>query len=186
MKRDVDDLLPVTNQYLVIETMNERQRSGWQFRLPKTTEFARIYNIATKFGISKKLNVELEELKRQILIEGENAVGDDDLLSIGGRQSHHPYWSKYTQLISLEAANLAPTALRRRVEQLMIGLNFKDRLVVKTLMTLPWFKVSMIEETFSHVLREQFAYSVWSPRILQFVRSYSPLIELGAGNGYNS
>ena len=44
----------------------------------------------------------------------------------------------------------------------------------------------MIEEIFFVRLREQFAYSVLSPEMLNIIAGYSPLVELGAGNGYNA
>lgn len=175
--------MTASNQYLAIRFINEDEKSSWQSHLPKTADFACISNVATECGISTKLI--LEHLKRQISID--DAVAED-MLSLAGKQICHPYWKLYAQVASLETAKLAPSDLKHKVKYLAlrVGLNFKERLKLNTMMGLPWFKVSMIEESFFHILREQFAYSVWSPKILQLVSSYSPLIELGAGNGYNA
>jgi hypothetical protein len=174
-----------SNQYLAIRFINEDEKSSWQSHLPIDADFACICNVATECGINKKLILEVEHFKRQIFID--DAVVED-MLSVAGRQICHPYWKFYAQLASLETAKLAPSDLKDKVKYLMltVGLDFKERLKLNAMMNLPCFKVRMIEESFFRILRERFAYSVWSPQILQFVSAYSPLIELGAGNGYNA
>lgn len=141
-----------SNLYLAIRFINEDEKSSWQSHLPKTADFACICNVATECGISKKLILELQHLKRQIFID--DAVAED-MLSVAGRQICHPYWKFYAQLASLETAKLAPFDLKDKVKYLMltVGLDFKERLKLNAMMILPWFKVSMIEESFPYPKR---------------------------------
>ncbi len=98
----------------------------------------------------------------------------------------HPYWDLYSKLTALRntpvgdaktpVANLAKEA----------GLNAKEQMKVGFIMALPFSKVRWVEETFFLTLREHYAYAVLSPEILEKIAEYSPIIELGAGNGYNA
>jgi hypothetical protein len=98
----------------------------------------------------------------------------------------HPYWDIYSSLTKLRnsAANTNTKdtirALAKKAE-----LSEKDRMMIEVKMALPWFKVAMVEEAFFLKLREKYSYSVLSPEMLATVCGYSPLVEIGAGNGYN-
>lgn len=98
----------------------------------------------------------------------------------------HPYWDLYSELTKLRKAK--SSVARRRIVSLAneAGLNVNERLKVNLLLSFPWSKVSMVEETFFLRLREKYGYSVLSMEMLETIGHHSPLVELGAGNGYNA
>lgn len=98
----------------------------------------------------------------------------------------HPYWDIYSRLTKLRAAkanNQTKENIRSLVKE--AGLSEKDRLMIEVKMSMPWFNVTMVEEAFFLKLREKYSYSVLSPTMLATICGYSPLVEIGAGNGYN-
>jgi hypothetical protein len=107
----------------------------------------------------------------------------DDVLKI-----EHPYWQLYQRLQALKEERQDHAHIRRELREIAQAVHFKsqDRLYLEALMLLPWFKVEMVYELFFLKLREKFCYSIFSPAMLNFLKEYSPLVELGAGNGYNA
>ncbi|MBS1999537.1 MAG: hypothetical protein JSS86_24595 [Cyanobacteria bacterium SZAS LIN-2] len=98
----------------------------------------------------------------------------------------HPYWDFYASLKNLRGAkahNQTKDLIRKLAKD--AGLSERDRMMIEIKMALPWFKVQMVEEAFFLKLREKYSYSVLSPEMLATVCGYSPLVEIGAGNGYN-
>lgn len=102
-------------------------------------------------------------------------------------QSENPYWDIYSRLVALRTVDDA-SAARRAILDLAgeAGMDRWQLLKLRALACLPWFRSQMAEEAFFLVLREKYAYSVLSPKILWEIGSYAPIIELGAGNGYNA
>jgi hypothetical protein len=100
---------------------------------------------------------------------------------------NHPYWDYYSRLTSILGSKSKSRAeAARELGELagQAGLHSKDRFKLKLLTALPWLNKTAIEEIFFHSLREKFAYSNLSPEMLERLGEYSPLVELGAGNGY--
>ena len=98
----------------------------------------------------------------------------------------HPYWDIYSKLINLRNGPVTSSGkelIRQLAKDADIAEN--DRLAMEVKMALPFFKSQMIEETFFLKLREIYSYSLLSPTVLDTICGYSPLVELGAGNGYN-
>lgn len=102
----------------------------------------------------------------------------------------HPYWDYYSNLKTIfEDRKSGRINQAKMINELTAlaekaGLHSKDRFKLKLLTMLPWINKTAIEEIFFHSLREKFAYSNLSPELLERVCEYSPLVELGAGNGY--
>jgi hypothetical protein len=98
----------------------------------------------------------------------------------------HPYWDIYSSLTRLRKAR-PNTETKDTIRSLArkAELSEKARMAIEVKMALPWFKVEMVEETFFLKLREIYSYSVLSPEMLATICGYSPLVEIGAGNGYN-
>lgn len=99
----------------------------------------------------------------------------------------HPYWNLYQSLQELvlkKTTQSEKTKLRAIARE--IHFSTIDHIRLELLMLLPWFKVSMVSEQFFSKMRELFCYSVLSPKMLHFLKDYSPLVEIGAGNGYNA
>lgn len=101
---------------------------------------------------------------------------------------NHPYWDIYSRLTSLRTSGSSVEGRRciaKLCEEAELGV--KERFIIFALMMLPLpLSRSMIEERFFLVLRERFSYAALSPEILKMICSYSPLIDFGAGNGYNA
>lgn len=99
----------------------------------------------------------------------------------------HPYWTLYQKLVNLRDK---PTSKESRAKLTEIikecDLGTLDKLFVKLLFYCRSLSNQSLEEKFLLKLREQYAYSALSPTILEMVASHSPLVELGAGNGYIS
>ena len=98
----------------------------------------------------------------------------------------HPYWNLYAKLTALRNSKFgdARTPLRNLAKE--AGLNVKEQMKVDLMLMLPFSRARWVEETFFLSLREYYAYAVLSPQILEKIAEYSPLIELGAGTGYNA
>lgn len=98
---------------------------------------------------------------------------------------NHPYWDYYSRLKAILSGGKSRTETNQALDKLGAEvLNARDRLKLKLLTLLPWLNKTAIEEIFFHCLREKFAYSNLSPQMLAKLAEYSPLVELGAGNGY--
>lgn len=99
----------------------------------------------------------------------------------------HPYWEMYQRLSELKENKIDETS-KKSLRELSREIHFtvQDRLQLEALMLLPWFKIEMVFELFFLKMREKFCYSIFSPSMLKFLREYSPLVEMGAGNGYNA
>ncbi len=98
----------------------------------------------------------------------------------------HPYWDLYAQLVSLRPKSNAERLKAVEVLEVEAGLNQWKRTKIKMLSCLPFNSSRLIEEIFFLTLREKYAYSVLSPEILQLIAEHAPIVELGAGNGYNA
>lgn len=97
----------------------------------------------------------------------------------------HPYWDQYLQLRSLKdsfKSNHGKASLR----QLARDANFDSLEMFKLslLINCPGVRFRFIERLFFCVLREDYAYSVFPPEVLLIIAALTPLVELGAGNGY--
>lgn len=99
----------------------------------------------------------------------------------------HPYWDTYERLLRLKG-NKPNGNTKRDLREIAQAVNFSilNRVWLEALMLLPWFRSSMVYELYFSKMREKFCYSVLSPAMLKFLREYSPLVEMGAGNGYNA
>ncbi len=97
----------------------------------------------------------------------------------------HPYWELYLQLADIKtSASSGDARIRMRQLARNVGFSQKNLLLAELYSRLPIFGYSSIERLFFTVTREQFAYSVLSPEMLLRIAALSPLVELGAGNGY--
>ncbi|MBX9771761.1 MAG: hypothetical protein K2X29_10335 [Candidatus Obscuribacterales bacterium] len=97
----------------------------------------------------------------------------------------HPYWELYLQLADIKtSASSGDARIRMRQLAQKAGFSRKNLLLADFYSLLPIFGYSSIERLFFTVTREQFAYSVLSPEMLLRIAALSPLVELGAGNGY--
>ncbi len=97
----------------------------------------------------------------------------------------HPYWDIYSKLKSFRQSSGSPQtrdAIRRLAAE--VELSAKERAMVSVLTMLPWVYFPLIEGIFFCRLRERYSYSVLSPETLRTLAASSPLIEVGAGNGY--
>lgn len=99
----------------------------------------------------------------------------------------HPYWDLYQRLLRLRDSQVKQV-IKQELLAIAKELNFSlaNRLKLETLLLLPWFKPAMVYEFCFARMREKFSYSVLSPEMLGIIRQYSPLVEIGAGNGYNT
>ena len=97
----------------------------------------------------------------------------------------NPYWALYQQVKTLQQEH-DPRVLQPILTELssISRLSFIDRAAIKFLIAVRLFADRLIEEKFFVLLREKYAYSAPSPKILQLIAEHSPLIEMGAGNGY--
>ena len=98
----------------------------------------------------------------------------------------HPYWDIYHTLTKLRQGAVTEhtrETIRGLAKDAEIAEN--DRLLMEVKMAMPWFKTQMLEETFFLKLREKFSYSMLAPAVLDTICGYAPLVEIGAGNGYN-
>jgi len=102
------------------------------------------------------------------------------------QQLEHPYWQIYSQLVALRSCSNSERLLA--VERLAEAANLNQwkRTKLKLLAYLPFNSSRLMEEIFFLALREKYAYSVLSPQILEQIKAFAPLVELGAGNGYNA
>ncbi len=98
----------------------------------------------------------------------------------------HPYWEIYSQLVAQRTKSNSERL--KAIESLegTAALNQWKRSKIKMLSCLPFNSSRLIEEIFFLALREKYAYSVLSPQILQQIAEHAPIVELGAGNGYNA
>ncbi len=102
-------------------------------------------------------------------------------------EENHPYWKIYQRIITLRGT--APG--RQSDNHLDILANecrfsFVEKQTSRFLFALQKTFGSYLEEKYFCKLREIYGYSVMSPPILKIIAEYSPLVELGAGNGYIS
>lgn len=97
----------------------------------------------------------------------------------------HPYWKIYCKLVALQNCN-EPDEIKDKVRLLAIDseLSTVHHLIINSKMLLPKFHIKMVQNIFYESLREKFAYSLLAPDILESISKYSPIVELGAGNGY--
>ncbi|MFA6554873.1 MAG: hypothetical protein WCT03_00520 [Candidatus Obscuribacterales bacterium] len=99
----------------------------------------------------------------------------------------HPYWNIYERLLGLNG-NKPDGKTKKDLREISQAVDFtlQNRLWLEMLMLLPWFSSEMAFELYFSKMREKFCYSILSPAMLRFLRGYSPLVEMGAGNGYNA
>lgn len=97
----------------------------------------------------------------------------------------NPYWDFYLQVKALQREH-DPKILQPTLNELssLSRLNFLECCAVKFLIEVRLFANRLLEEKFFVRLREKYAYSAPSPKLLQLLVEHSPLIEMGAGNGY--
>jgi len=97
----------------------------------------------------------------------------------------NPYWDLHQQVKALQREH-DPKILQTTLTELnsLSRLSFLDRSAVKFLIKVRLFANRLLEEIFFVRLREKYAYSAPSPKLLRLIAEYSPLIEMGAGNGY--
>lgn len=100
----------------------------------------------------------------------------------------HPYLEMYQRLSTLKEQKKFDANSRNELRELSRDIYFtiQDSVQLETLMVLPWFRVEMVFELFFLKMREKYCYSIFSPSMLKFLKEYSPLVEMGAGNGYNA
>ena len=99
----------------------------------------------------------------------------------------HPYWLLYTRLAELRISS-EPNKTNNSIRQLAIDseLTTHHHLLINLLMLLPNFSIKSVQHIFFESLRESFSYSLLSPEIIELISDHSPIVELGAGNGYNA
>lgn len=97
----------------------------------------------------------------------------------------NPYWDLYQKILLLQNEH-DPKILRLAMAELVSAssLGFFDRLAIKFLIGVRLYSNRLLEEEFFVRLREKYAYSAPSPKLLQLISDHSPLVEIGAGNGY--
>ncbi len=97
----------------------------------------------------------------------------------------NPYWDLYQQVKTLQKEH-DPNILQSALVELssLSRLSFLERSAVQFLIAVRLFANRLLEEKFFVRLREKYAYSAPSPKLLQLIAEHSPLIEIGAGNGY--
>jgi len=97
----------------------------------------------------------------------------------------NPYWDLYQKVKTLQKEHDSKI-LQQAFNELSSAshLSFLDRSVVKLLIGFRLYINRLLEEKFFVRLREEYAYSAPSPKLLQLIADHSPLIEMGAGNGY--
>ncbi|MBX3150404.1 hypothetical protein KF728_09670 [Candidatus Obscuribacterales bacterium] len=100
-------------------------------------------------------------------------------------QINHPYWELYSRLVALEAKY---SSVSGRLEVLKLAqeseFSLPDTLKLAAWLACPLPNFGLVNRLFFCVLRERYAYSALSPVALDMLTSLSPLVELGAGNGY--
>ncbi len=97
----------------------------------------------------------------------------------------NPYWDLYQQVKTLQKES-EPKILQQALTELssVSRLSLLDRSALKFLIRFRLYLNRLLEEKFFVRLREEYAYSAPSPKLLQLIAEHSPLIEIGAGNGY--
>ena len=99
----------------------------------------------------------------------------------------HPYWILYQKLVNLRDK---PNSIQSRAKLVELvrecDLGTLDKWFVTFLFYCRSVSNQSLERRFFLRLRERYAYSALSPAILDIVARHSPLVELGAGNGYLS
>lgn len=103
------------------------------------------------------------------------------------REIDHPYWLLYNRLTDLRISpNTNET--KNSIRQLAIDgeITTLNHLFLNTLMLLPNFNAKWIQQIFFNEFKERFSYSLLSPSVIETISNYSPIVELGAGNGYNA
>ncbi len=101
-----------------------------------------------------------------------------------GLTIEHPYWDVYQRLLSLKKDKNLKEELRKIAGDFDFSL--ENRLQLETTMLIPWFQPHMVYQLFFSKMREKFCYSILTPETLKFLLEFSPLVEMGAGNGYNA
>lgn len=98
----------------------------------------------------------------------------------------HPYWDIYSKLVDLRSVNTKESA--KQIVELanLADLDQIKKASIKMHSLLPFYNAKAIEEIFFESLREKYSYSVLSKQILDLIAAHGPLVELGAGNGYNA
>lgn len=89
------------------------------------------------------------------------------------------------QLMSLKdtfTSSFGKTSIKRLAKE--SGFSPLDTLKLNFLICCPGIPFRFIERLYFCVLREQYAYSLFPPEVLRIIAALSPLVELGAGNGY--
>lgn len=112
---------------------------------------------------------------------------DNESLSetVMNKELEHPYWEHYLQLSSLKRSFRTSDGKKTlRLLALQAGFSYIDWLKLELLLLFPASRFRHVQRLFFCVLREDFAYSVLPPETLELICSLSPLVELGAGNGY--
>jgi len=98
----------------------------------------------------------------------------------------HPYRDIYYGLKLLgSSSNGCRGELLRNLSK-EAGLAKTDQVKLELLRSLPWFEPTLVEEIFYLSLRERFAYGMLDADTLKTIRQYSPIVYMGAGNGYNA
>jgi hypothetical protein len=100
-------------------------------------------------------------------------------------QIKHPYWDLYSRLVALEN-RYSTFSGRADVMKLAREAEFSltDTLKLGAWLSCPLPNFSIVNRLFFCILRERYAYSALSPVALDTLASLTPIVELGAGNGY--
>lgn len=100
----------------------------------------------------------------------------------------HPYWHLYQHLLIVDWKGENNQKRKDMMRQLANQAEFTDldKGKLEAMMMLPWFKPEMAHRLFFDRLRERYCYSVLRPDTLNLIANFSPIVELGAGNGYNA
>jgi len=103
------------------------------------------------------------------------------------KEISHPYLDTFEALMTIKNFDYT-SGLRKRYRQLakQMGMDAYTRLHLEILLLLPRANKDPISELFFGKLCEKYCYSLLSPQMLRLISQYSPLVELGAGNGYNA
>ncbi len=98
----------------------------------------------------------------------------------------HPYWQLYMSLLAVDSLDRsdAKQLLRRLAAE--VDFSPVDRLYLEMQMSSPWFIPTKCHYLFFERMREKYCYSVMHPDTIDLLKQLSPIVELGAGNGYNA
>jgi hypothetical protein len=102
----------------------------------------------------------------------------------------HPYWDFFQKVITIR--DQPHSDAQAELTELAHEANFSvtelatARMLLSVSMKLKGLGGKSLEEKFFIRLREIYAYSVFPPSVLEIVADLSPIVELGAGNGYGA